>query len=183
MDIKDIINNIDYKEYIIKYCFDNENYDEIKNFIINLDIDTIKKLLLYEYNYNYGCNLLFETLFCCEDINIPILLLEYAYKCKIDLKNIKDNYNTCLLMLAVERENIKTIKFLIEKGCDIYHLNNHNESIIDLAINNNIDIIQIYLDIKITKLKKLSFCKGFHNRLGSNSKLNILPYDLIQNII
>lgn len=182
MDIQDILKNIDYNEFIVKYSLINPDINLITKFFNILDNYTIKDILLSKTNYDYGNNILFETLFH-SDINIIILLLKQAIKCKIDLKNMIDNYNNNLLHLAIERDNYNIVELLLKQKCDIHKNNNDNESPLDYSHDSNINLIELkeFIDIEEVNKKLKLFC-GFHTRLGNNSPIRYLPFDLIYNI-
>ena len=104
--------------------------------------------------------------------------------------NILDiNGNTPLEKVLSNGTNSKIykeifIKYLISRGSNIHLLNNNNTSIIDLGNIYNIDILKLDHEVKLTNAKKkLNMFKGIHYRLGENSVLKNLPFDLIDKMI
>ena len=119
--------------------------------------------------------------------NIINLLLKY----KPNL-NIQDyNGNTPLHYLLLSNNNYvnklikeSIIKKILQIDNNLNIVNIDNKNSLDIANENNINLLELNNEVILLKnKKKLSLYKSYHNRLGLNSNLKIIPIDLIDIII
>ena len=65
-----------------------------------------------------------------------------------------DLYKNSLLQIGVQTNNIKLVKFLLDKGSDLEYKNKLNENIYDIVIQrNNYSLLKIIYDFEQKNLK------------------------------
>lgn len=85
-------------------------------------------------------------------------LINFINSNNIDINQISngDIYKNSLLQIGVKTNNIKLVKFLLDKGSNIKYKNKLNENIYDIAIQNQYsEIIQVLQDYEQKKLKQI----------------------------
>ena len=148
----DIFFNNSYADENLNYLFQtNQSKNENENTILSLINEkqtNFKKEELEEIMYSSGyksiSSLLYEYIIQSDSLNDNIIemLLELGANINVITKN--EHYN--LLMICLERNQIETAKFLIEKGININCINNDGDNSLSIAAKRQqLDIIRILL--------------------------------------
>ncbi len=65
----------------------------------------------------------------------------------INNKNYKDFYNNSSLHIAVKKNSIEMVKYLLDKNCDINDINKNGETVLHIACRSGYDdIIKLLLE-------------------------------------
>lgn len=196
--IKNGFNIYDIKQFLDKgISIDEINDDGYFPLYSALEQNNIKLIdLLLEYKADI--NQQYYNKYNTRDINNGKTILHVASEhidipiCKFLLyknadPNILDINGNNAIQYVLKNNNYginiykeQLIGILIKYKCNPHLNNNNNESSIDYGLKKNINILDIEYNVKLENAKKrLNIFKGIHYRLGENSVLKNLPFDLI----
>lgn len=201
--IKNNYNLFDIKQFIksgISFNeIDNNGYFPLFMSVIKNNLSLVKLMIKYKADVNQQFNNKNSDHIYNGKTSLHIVSYELNYPIMVELlknkanPNILDSYgNNCINYILKHNgihnekrfEKRKLIELLINFNANPNVINNKNESSYFIAKKQNLKLELIEKKVKLNKIKKnLILHQGLHERLGKNSVLKNLPFDLFDKIM